>query len=1114
MSTQDVSAKVTVDISGYKKGMGEAAQETAKLGEAAQQSARDLANAGQAQRQAAEDIEQSVRRASNAALDAFNGSTDGVLRLAGMLPGLGAALGTAAAAVGVLGAAFLNGDAESAQFHKTLALTGNAAGMTASQMMGLAREIDGVAGTQAAASEVINKLVVSGGVAAGQMGNVATAIAAMSDAGAGDVDTLVDQFARLRDEPTKGILALHDAYNFLTPAVYDQIRALEEEGRKEEAAALAQKTASAALDERAREVEKATGLMERAWGGVLRVVKETWDAMLDIGRESPIDALIESQKKHIAWLEEVAADQGPLSGGSIGAQSAAALKAAKDSLAVLEQRKKALEDEAKAEADAARAVKAHVQQVEALDAYTGRFGSTQEKANIAVAEWRAKLGAAFTPEMEAKVRATFDAATKGAKSSGAAARAAGRDFDVLGEFIKDLEWYEKEAAKAADELSKNLAGTVGALEERALSLEEELATYGQTEAQIAATTAQRYEEVRALAKAGGASDDYLANLDREIDARKRIAAAAGSLEARQVADDAAQDAAAEWKRTADQIEDSLTDALMRGFESGEDFGENLEHALTNMFKTLVLRPLIQPVAQGMAGMVTGALGTGNGQGGSGWLGNLQSGASTLQTGAQLYSGVGASTASLIGANAVGAFGGDAMGAMIAGNAGTWGVSSAGVSGAAGMMGTVAAAMPYVAIALAVLSMIDWGGGTPHAGAAVFAGPDGVKSPRSYAETQGYYADPADADGFGEKDFYKRRQQGIADALSPVAEGAAGILNGALSAFGQAANYRVGLAFSSDDDDASRGRFSVINNAGAEVGEFVRKYDSDPQKGFEQFATDLGGSLRDALVAADLPGWVDDILTSLGDAPSMEQLSAVMDELSAFVDGAVTQGDAWRKATESLSDQFAALGVTMPRSTQEFSALVQASGELGAELYALAPAFYQLSSVVEQTFASISRTAAESVRDIELSLLDNAGKYAYLDVEIDGLLAQLEAAFDPATVQGLFEQINAKTVAAYNLLDETAQRGNATAFIDRLYEAEALAQSRLSVAPLEDVATRQAEAGERAAAALNAAADRLLAVTASLGADAASGIRAAADELRGAAGSLQVSVRMVGSEVGY
>lgn len=199
----------------------------------------------------------------------------------------------------------------------------------------------------------------------------------------------------------------------------------------------------------------------------------------------------------------------------------------------------------------------------------------------------------------------------------------------------------KQAAKDAGDYAKAIADTVGKLEERALTLETELQTYGLTKSQIERTTVVRLEEVRAMAQANGATEDYLRNLDREIDARKRIASATSGIEVQEANARAAKDAEQEWMRTADNIEKALVDALMEGGKSGAEYIEGL-------FRSMVLRPVIQAIVQPIAGGITSAMGFGApGQGGS-LLGSLGSAASAYQTISGLNALITGSTASTLG----------------------------------------------------------------------------------------------------------------------------------------------------------------------------------------------------------------------------------------------------------------------------------------------------------------------------------------------------------------------------------------------------------------------------------------------------------------------------------
>jgi hypothetical protein len=145
------------------------------------------------------------------------------------------------------------------------------------------------------------------------------------------------------------------------------------------------------------------------------------------------------------------------------------------------------------------------------------------------------------------------------------------------------------------------------------------------ESAINATIVARLEEARAIAAANGAYPEHLAFLDREIEARKRIASASSRKEALDANDKAAKEAAKDWEKASDDINRALTDALMRSFESGESFGDAFIKNLKNTFKTAALKLVIQTVVGGAGSSLglTGGSSSGNalsslfGLGGSG-----------------------------------------------------------------------------------------------------------------------------------------------------------------------------------------------------------------------------------------------------------------------------------------------------------------------------------------------------------------------------------------------------------------------------------------------------------------------------------------------------------------
>lgn len=95
---------------------------------------------------------------------------------------------------------------------------------------------------------------------------------------------MVKDYERIADAPAEALTKLNERYHFLTLAVYERVKSLQEEGRQQDAARLALTTYAQAMEERSNQVVKNAGYMERAWNAVKGAAKGAWDAIADVGR--------------------------------------------------------------------------------------------------------------------------------------------------------------------------------------------------------------------------------------------------------------------------------------------------------------------------------------------------------------------------------------------------------------------------------------------------------------------------------------------------------------------------------------------------------------------------------------------------------------------------------------------------------------------------------------------------------------------------------------------------------------------------------------------------------------------------------------------------------------
>lgn len=183
-------------------------------------------------------------------------------------------------AVGALAAkAFNDGQNEAFEFQKAIILSGNAADVTASQLSGMADEVAKIAGTRGEASAALNAAVSSGQIAGNLLRDIAAAAVELQHAGGDPIDETIKKFASLGDRPLAAAEALNKQAHFLTVELYEQIKALDEQGRTSEAAAVAQKGFLDDSRERAEKLRASLGTLPKLWDDIKTAAAGAWEAV-------------------------------------------------------------------------------------------------------------------------------------------------------------------------------------------------------------------------------------------------------------------------------------------------------------------------------------------------------------------------------------------------------------------------------------------------------------------------------------------------------------------------------------------------------------------------------------------------------------------------------------------------------------------------------------------------------------------------------------------------------------------------------------------------------------------------------------------------------------------
>mgnify|MGYP000570654544 CR=1 FL=1 len=649
----------------------------------------------------------------------------------GGLEGLGArispltaVLGGVAAAAAVAAIAFAKGHAETEAYARALVLSGNAAGTTTGQLKELAKAQAAIAGTQGEAAAVLAQLASSGDVAASLLGKATQAAIGLARVGGPAASETAKKFSDLGRDPVKAVERLNEAENFLTASVYKQIRALAEQGKTAEAAALAQSTYADAVIGRTGQLEQRLGIIERSWRGVMGAAKGAWDAMLNIGREQSLEERLAGVNERLSRTEEdmrLRARGGRRVSTQLQEREGDIAERAGLNRSLLNQTegaiaaKTAAQDAKKAIAEANKAIGAKVEspygdiirdllklaQIQDEELRTGGKVSEARKLQIRLIDQFADKADKLTFVQRQAVAAEI------------AQRVAAQDrIDTLQKQVKAEQEYADAEAKAiqsqidaiAREEEARLRG-IASIDDRARKLQdEEEAVRLAAERNVSLAEAIELVTIARLEEqAAGSSGDpqRLKQINEEIDARQGLLTALQSKNARESAEKSAKEFQQAYERAYDQLSQSLTDALIEGGRSAADY-------LKGLFRNLVLRPLLQPFVGPIAGVLAGTSLGASAQGtvAQGAFGQAQQASTLFQAGQSIYEGF-ASGFSGVGAQAQGlytsVFGGGSSGSVNAAlieaqagaqgygtAAGTVGANGAGASSAFGTAASYAA----------------------------------------------------------------------------------------------------------------------------------------------------------------------------------------------------------------------------------------------------------------------------------------------------------------------------------------------------------------------------------------------------------------------------------------
>lgn len=291
-------------------------------------------------------------------------------------------------AIGALGVAYYQGAKEQDAYRLALVTTGNAAGTTTSALAAMAKRVSGVVGTTAEAASALAMLAGNGKLTSDSFEEIAIAAISFEKATGKAVSETIAEFAKIAEDPVKAVAELNEKYNFLTAAVYEQVRAAQEQGDKQAAATIAEEAYAQALKSRAGEMKKNLGSLERAWNDLASAASSAWDSILNIGRASNDGPDLEKIQQKINYLKST------LNTGYEDGDAKKRIKDLQDVLDGFAKKSKAEQDAADQAREAARVQREGQAAYEEFQKSIERNFTKQQKMNKALEDEQKRINAA------------------------------------------------------------------------------------------------------------------------------------------------------------------------------------------------------------------------------------------------------------------------------------------------------------------------------------------------------------------------------------------------------------------------------------------------------------------------------------------------------------------------------------------------------------------------------------------------------------------------------------------------------------------------------------------------------------------------------------------------
>ncbi len=192
---------------------------------------------------------------------------------------LGLAIGAVVGSLGAFAVAAAQVGAENDKLNQSIQQTGNVAGTTVGQLNKMADGLATGKTSAGAARDALNVLVASGKVGSQSLGALGQAAVDMAELTGQSTDKAAAEVLKMFDGTAAGALKANDQYHFLTTSIYEQIKALEDEGDTQRAMEVEAEAFHQAAQARIEEMNQSLSGLAKMWDSVKSSADGAWERM-------------------------------------------------------------------------------------------------------------------------------------------------------------------------------------------------------------------------------------------------------------------------------------------------------------------------------------------------------------------------------------------------------------------------------------------------------------------------------------------------------------------------------------------------------------------------------------------------------------------------------------------------------------------------------------------------------------------------------------------------------------------------------------------------------------------------------------------------------------------